>query len=269
MSVAIVNTDATRRRIERRADVHRMPKWYPHTAVWRGYHEPGTDRDAGYKTWYTNLRSDFNLVSYWVFFNHLSSSGNVYCIGSDGDDTLSGTALIKGRWTRMAARIPGLNQSTQFWWDLPDTAAVVSRTLTNAFTTHPTHRLAFGAPAHIDNEGINGRIAWIKIWECALPLAAIIRESESPWPVLKEYEPYLYAVVPCTATVDNLIYLDYSGRGNHFYPFDGDPTVDRAVDPGPSFPPRRWRDTDLDLDVDALSSAPAAIRVLLALGVGA
>ncbi len=501
MAIQLNNTSTTRRRIERRADVHRMPKWYPHSAVWRVYTDPSGGGD--FNTYYGNIRSDFNLVSYWVFFSMGSAGGNDYAIGADGSDAESGVTRITGRWQRMACRIPGLGLDIQFWWDLPDTAAVVSKNLTNAFTTHTTHRLAFGAPAHTDNEGIAGRLAWIKIWEYALPQAALIRESESPWPVLKEYEPYLYAVVPCTgpnvengqgslptyvaagaiasgtgtitpalpagiatndililccesanqtvtisnsaggtwtvqssseqgvgtagatgatrctvfwsryngtqtaptvadpgdhvigrmiavrgcvtsgdpfdassggtentsdtsgsingltttvencfvvaaitsdfdpasnatthfsswangdlgsvteridnaridgnggtlgvatgtraaigtigattvthasagvksfwcgalkpapSAVDMPVYLDYSGKGNHFYPYNTDPAHARAVDPGPSFPPRFWKDVDLDLDADAISSAPVSIRLLLSLGAGA
>ena len=270
MAIQLNNTDATRRRIERRASVHRMPKWYPHSAVWRVYTDPSGGGD--FNTYYGNIRSDFNLVSYWVFFSMGSAGGNDYAIGADGSDAESGVTRITGRWQRMACRIPGLGLDIQFWWDLPDTAAVISKNLTNPFTTHSTHRLAFGAPAHTDNEGIAGRIAWIKIWEYALPQAALIRESESPWPVLKEYEPYLYAVVPCTGpdvdgAADMPVYLDYSGRGNHFYPFDGDTTHDRAVDPGPSFPPRLWRDRDLDLDADAIAAAGAVVQHVLAMRV--
>lgn len=194
----------------RRTFAQGLPKGEPITLVWSLYLD--SDRDT-FGTYIAMGPTTFTGgTDYYVCFHH--HTPEEFAIGIEGAD-IRGDAVSTGRWLRQAFRrriTSGSNTENLFWTDLPKAAVISAPTTTGVLSIGATHELAIGDAHWSGGEFIDGRMMGVKVWQAALPAEAIRKESESIWPVLERYRPWLWAVWPMPIPGD---VRDYSGHGRH------------------------------------------------------
>ena len=138
-------------------------------------------------------------------------------IGSDGGDTTHASAgpPPPGTWVRMAfQRISsgGSNRDQRWWmWDLDGTnEREVLRADTTGLAYDAAARLCFGAPPYTTNEGIDGWMRCIKVWEIPRTKAEALAESRSGIIETGDGNTSLWGRWPCISDGN-----DVSGNGRH------------------------------------------------------
>jgi hypothetical protein len=211
------------------------------TVTWAVYHEAVSA--TGYKTYFCFCQTSFGGGDeYTVAF---ATNPNVlghgqFGIGSQGSDTYSGgDEPAAGRWYFQAYRVRkrATNDYEQlFYYDLPDLAKVVSRDRTSNLTPiNSTTRISFGTPPYTTNEGLDGWMANVKVFDFAVPTGSLHKESRSWMVMTANLESHLWGQWPMRHTGD---IKDVSGHGRHLrYPTLTNSLGVRGAPPG-----LRWRE---------------------------
>jgi len=174
--------------------------------------------------WFLARQEDpFNANDYFGVANRLDAGTWRFSISAGSEDFFAGSdAIVLGRWYRMGFRrkefFDGFDpqQYLELYYDLPKVDKVITGTPqfgNGEWVLDTTHALRFGDVAWSTTEGIDGRFGAIKIWEDYLTAGALLAESQSIWPVCREYRHKLWACIPFVTYGDM---RDYSGRGNNF-----------------------------------------------------
>lgn len=218
MAIRTVGVDSSHEGLGRALSAgHTLPEpHYPVSVVYSAYVE--TD-PALYQTFFALGAEVFDASFYYTTALVHPGATTDISVGANGADT-TGPTITLNRWWRhgfRAYRDPlDTNTHHEFYYDLPR-IDVLDRVVagTTYFDTTPANAYMRIADVAWDpNEGLMGRMTGFKLWQCKLPVQAMIIESMSPYPVLKQYEPYLWCCIPLT-TVDDM--FDVSGNGRHFY----------------------------------------------------
>lgn len=143
-----------------------------------------------------------------------------HSLSCNTQDHISSETITLGRWYRQALRRRENGASSvdyDYFWDLPSLTKVVTVNMIPGveppFVLGSSHQFRFGDVTWATNEGIDGRIGAVKVWENWLTKGAIAAEAASMFPVAQEYLPTLWGCWPLTRVGDM---RDYSGRGNNF-----------------------------------------------------
>lgn len=173
--------------------------------------------------WFLARNEDpFSANDYFGVANRNDGGTWHHSISAGSEDASSADAIALGRWYRMAFRrkeyYDGFDpqQYLELYYDLPDITKVITMTPSfgnGEFILDTTHILRFGDVIWSTTEGLDGRLAAIKIWEDYLTVGALLKESQRIWPVCREYMHRLYACIPFV-TYGHM--RDYGPRGNNF-----------------------------------------------------
>ena len=132
----------------------------------------------------------------------------------DGFD-YKGNAPSAGKWYRQGLSHwqDGTTYRWKFYPDLPKTDVITNSNTGIWSSHHATSALVLGHSAWVGDEGVNGRLCNLKIWQGAtLSHGELAREAMSPWPVHRKYLDNLWSCVPC---------LSYAGGGRGAFDLAG------------------------------------------------
>lgn len=217
-----------------------------------------TARSTLYNTWFTIGRSTFGSGHYLVSFSSPVNLPDEMAMGMDGVDTFSGVRVVTGRWMCHAMttreQTAGFTYPTTFYWDLPDVSKKITRNRTNTIVQTSDTRIQIGGTPWTSSEGTDSYIAGLKIWETCLSEGALLRESQSFWPVCPQYHAKVWCVVPGDVrdTTAGKIVLDKWKYGRHFTVYDGTNLVTTRANPPRvrrRLPPAWWGRYAVDVDV--------------------
>jgi hypothetical protein len=138
--------------------------------------------------------------------------------GGDYVDSVNGTstAVAYGRWHTQALRVwsDGSGKHHEFYWDLPDTSKVISRTESTSYANKapPSPALTFGdAPWNPSKELLSGILRGIQIYSSTLSVNDVLGEMNSPLSTSAGSASIWYLNINPTPTDIS----DKSGKGHH------------------------------------------------------
>lgn len=157
---------------------------------------------------------------YLVMADGSGAFSHNFMMSNDGDDTYAnggtagpGFAPEAGRWYRMGLvlfDLGGGSKEHRFYYDLPDTAKVITRSVINQSAWDALTYLVFGSVPYTDFEGINGLMANVKVFDTVLTPAQLIEESATSALVNSGLSGNLWGRWPLVSDGN-----DVSGNGRH------------------------------------------------------
>jgi hypothetical protein len=138
--------------------------------------------------------------------------------GGDYVDSVNGasTAVSYGRWHVQALRVwsDSAGKHHEFYWDLPDTSKVISRTEPASYGNKapPSPALTFGdAPWNPSKELLSGVLRGIQIYSATLSVGDVLAEVDVPLSTLVGAQNVWYLNLNPTPSDIS----DKSGKGHH------------------------------------------------------
>ena len=222
MAFRVINDGASSFCLERSCGLD-----FPHnnwSASWMVYLD--SDRAAAFQTYLTVGRPSFASANdYFVAFDGNGAPSNNFAWGSDsGQDVYSAVAPVASRWYRMGCsrrKIAANSYVMMFYPDLDSAPSVadiessvaVGKT-TNDFLANADDVIQWGLTPWTSGEGIDGRMCHMKMWNRALPRAALALESRS-WQIqCADFRASIYGQWRCQTATD---LRDLSGHGRHLH----------------------------------------------------
>ena len=211
------------------------------SVVWAVYHHIRTTTQ--YQTYFV-VADDIGFTGaneYCVAFAGIAAIDLHFAIGSQGADTYHASAQPAiGQWYYQVfrRRKRAVNDYEQLYYpNLPDESIVISKDMPAAITFTGTTSVNFGSVPYINNEGIDGSMSNMWIFNGALPIPLLAQQARTRTLLPSIPRDRVWGNWPCD-TQDRL--LDVSGYGRH---------LSLSVDAGNGF--KSWANAPLIQDVTA------------------
>lgn len=206
----------------------RPPDPYPLSACWWAYYETLPDV---YITLFGMGPLAFTAGDYWCCSIGPWGPGTAttFAMSANGLDVDSGLlfAGMTGKWIPQGVTVwkDATTAYHRFYPDLTrhNTYVGIQDVALPWFNGLQADTMLFiGAPPWANQEGVDGSMGALKIWQARLQPSDLLRESASPYPVKRQYNGQLFGAYPARqnfklATSPGDILMDVSGRGNHLY----------------------------------------------------